>query len=55
MSRLRFNITTSLDGYVAGPDATLERPLGVGDDLHGLELDRTIAAPGVTHRRFRRR
>ena len=27
----------------------------VGDDLHGLELTRTIAAPGVTHLKFARR
>jgi dihydrofolate reductase len=28
---------------------------GVGDDLHGLELVRTVAAPGVTHLKFSRR
>ncbi len=28
---------------------------GVGDDLHGLELVRTIATPKVTHLRFTRR
>jgi dihydrofolate reductase len=28
---------------------------GVGDDLHGLELVRTVAAPKVTHLRFARR
>jgi dihydrofolate reductase len=28
---------------------------GVGDDLHGLELVRTIAAPRVTHLKFARR
>ena len=27
---------------------------GVGDNLHGLELVRTIAAPSVTHLRFAR-
>ena len=27
---------------------------GVGDDLHGLELVRTVAAPGVTHLKFAR-
>jgi dihydrofolate reductase len=27
----------------------------VGDDLHGLELVRTVAAPGVTHFKFARR
>jgi len=28
---------------------------GVGDDLHGLELVRTVAAPGVVHLKFTRR
>jgi dihydrofolate reductase len=28
---------------------------GVGDDLHGLELVRTVAAPKVTHLKFARR
>jgi len=27
---------------------------GVGDDLHGMELVRTVAAPGVTHLKFAR-
>jgi dihydrofolate reductase len=27
---------------------------GIGDDLHGLELVRTVAAPGVTHLKFSR-
>jgi len=36
MSRLKLNITMSIDGYVAGPDQSLERPLGVGgEELHG--------------------
>lgn len=34
MSKLRFNITMSLDGYVAGPSQSLENPLGEG----GLSL-----------------
>jgi len=28
---------------------------GIGDDLHGLELDRTVAARRVTHLKFARR
>jgi hypothetical protein len=28
---------------------------GVGDDLHGLELVRTVAAPNVTHLKLARR
>jgi dihydrofolate reductase len=35
MSKLRFNITMSLDGFVAGPDQSEENPLGVGgEELH---------------------
>jgi hypothetical protein len=34
MSRFRFQLVVSLDGYVAGPDQSEENPLGVG----GLEL-----------------
>ena len=35
MSKLRFRISMSLDGYVAGPNQSLENPLGVcGDRLH---------------------
>jgi dihydrofolate reductase len=35
MTRLRFEISMSLDGFVAGPDATLEDPLGQGGErLH---------------------
>ncbi|HET9252530.1 MAG TPA: dihydrofolate reductase family protein [Candidatus Eisenbacteria bacterium] len=35
MSRLRFRISMSLDGYIAGPDQSVENPLGVGGErLH---------------------
>ena len=35
MSKLTFDITMSLDGFVAGPNQTLEQPLGEGGDrLH---------------------
>jgi dihydrofolate reductase len=35
MSKLRFTITMSLDGYVAGPNQSLETPLGEGGEaLH---------------------
>lgn len=35
MSRLRFNISMSLDGFIAGPDQSVEVPLGVGGEgLH---------------------
>jgi dihydrofolate reductase len=35
MTRLRLDISMSLDGFVAGPDQTLEQPLGEGgEQLH---------------------
>jgi len=35
MSTLRFHVSVSLDGYVAGPDQSEENPLGVGGEgLH---------------------
>ena len=34
MSRLRFRISISLDGYVAGPHQSVEHPLGIG----GMQL-----------------
>ncbi|WP_407565829.1 dihydrofolate reductase family protein [Streptomyces sp. 184] len=35
MSKLRCHISISLDGYVAGPDQSVEEPLGVGgESLH---------------------
>ena len=35
MSRLRFRISMSLDGFVAGPDQSVENPLGIGGEgLH---------------------
>jgi dihydrofolate reductase len=35
MSKLRFNISMSLDGYIAGPNQSLETPLGEGGEgLH---------------------
>ncbi len=63
MSKLRFKISMSLDGFIAGPGQSVENPLGigsgerlfegVGDDL--LELVRTVAAPKVTHLKFAKR
>src|SRR5438045_4801302 len=36
MSKLKLNITMSIDGFVAGPGQSQERPLGVGgEQLHG--------------------
>jgi dihydrofolate reductase len=40
MSKVRFQLAVSLDGYVAGPDQSEENPLGVGGmDLHGWVFD----------------
>src|SRR5580765_8866026 len=39
MARLTFDISVSLDGFVAGPDATLQEPLGKGgEELHEWAL-----------------
>ena len=39
MSKLRFRISMSLDGFIAGPDQSVENPLGIGgDQLHGWVL-----------------
>jgi dihydrofolate reductase len=35
MSKLKLNITMSIDGFVAGPDQSLDNPLGIGgEELH---------------------
>ncbi len=35
MSRLKLNITMSIDGFVAGPNQSVDQPLGVGgEELH---------------------
>ncbi|MCW2613916.1 MAG: deaminase/reductase [Frankiales bacterium] len=61
MSRLRVHISTSLDGYVAGPRPTLEHPLGEGGEalhewafaltavreLHGMQGGSTNASTPV--------
>lgn len=40
MSKVRFSIAISLDGYVAGPDQTEDEPLGVGgEDLHEWAIE----------------
>lgn len=39
MSKLRFRISLSLDGFVAGPNQSLQNPLGIGGErLHGWAL-----------------
>jgi hypothetical protein len=33
---VRFQLTISVDGYVAGPDQSVENPLGVGGEYRVL-------------------
>jgi len=48
MSKLTFDITMSLDGFVAGPNPTLEEPLGEGGErLHEWLVD--LASWRKTH------
>jgi dihydrofolate reductase len=61
MSNLRVHISVSADGYVAGPDQSLEHPLGVGGEglhewvvalrswreRHGLEGGETNASDAI--------
>lgn len=40
MSKLKFDISVSLDGYAAGPDQSEQHPLGVGgEDLHNWVVE----------------
>ncbi len=61
MNRLRFRIAMSLDGFVAGPEQSVENPLGIGGmrlhewvfplrvwrAMHGLEGGETNASSAV--------
>jgi dihydrofolate reductase len=48
MSKLRFTISMSLDGFVAGPDQSLDNPLGIGgEQLHEWAL--SLAAWRAPH------
>ena len=43
MSRLRFTISMSLDGFVAGPHQSVENPLGIGgESLHDWIVPLTV-------------
>ena len=43
MSKLRFKISMSLDGFVAGPDQSVENPLGIGgESLHEWIVPLTV-------------
>ena len=50
MSKVRFYISVSLDGFVAGPDQSVENPLGIGgEELHEwvVELEAWRKAHGL--------
>jgi dihydrofolate reductase len=48
MSKLKFSVTISVDGFVAGPNQTLEEPLGIGgQELHAWAFE--LAAFNETH------
>lgn len=43
MSRLRFRIAMSLDGFVAGPEQSVQNPLGIGgEQLHEWVIPLTV-------------
>ena len=68
MSKVFADISTSLDGYVAGPSPSLEEPLGIGGETlhewvfgleawrgpHGLEGGETNASSAVVEERITR-
>ncbi len=69
MPKLRFNITMSLDGYVAGPGQSVENPLGEGGmvlhgwafatrsprAVHGMDGGGTYRSAAVAHYTYIRR
>lgn len=57
------NLAMSLDGYAAGPDQSLDHPLGVGGERlfdhldggpHGYECTELVSSPSVAHTRISR-
>jgi len=58
VARLRFTIAMSLDGYTAGPNQSVDNPLGVGGmRLHqsAFSLKAWRKPHGLTHLKFARR
>ena len=67
MSKLKFEISISVDGYVAGPNQGEEHPLGKGEPTctsggsssgggpgpWGLVQERVVHTPEVTHVKYR--
>ena len=54
MSKLKLNITMSIDGFVAGPNQSPENPLGIGgEELHNV-ADPAQGVPRESRRRGRR-
>jgi hypothetical protein len=54
MSNLIFDISLSLDGYVAGPNPSNEEPLGYGGELlHEWAFNTRYSAPATAARAVR--
>jgi hypothetical protein len=58
VGRVILDLSMSLDGFVAGTNVDVERPLGEQGEIDGvepIELERTrlVETAGVTHLRFR--
>ena len=52
MSKLRFKISLSLDGFVAGPHQSVDNPLGIGGmQLHEWAFPLAVVAIGAWSRR----
>jgi hypothetical protein len=43
MPKLRFRISMSLDGFVAGPSQSVENPLGIGATGHAPRIRKTLS------------
>jgi len=50
MTTLRFQVAVSLDGYLAGPDQSVENPPGVGVLFDGRPIRHPAALPGMRER-----
>ena len=51
MSKLKLNITMSIDGFVAGPDQSAEHPLGVGGGISTTGWSRSRRSARATARK----
>jgi len=55
MSRLRFRISMSLDGFIAGPNQSVDNPLGVGGErLHEWVVPLAVFRTGSKQSQLRK-